>query len=108
MILMATEMMMKIDGDDGEHEHQSIKWPVFVNMVCRSWAGLIQNPGFDGSPDELLLQITMGTCPRDTGITGGHDTRHLTRAPFLSLTMRSPQEATNFENEEIRKTVQPN
>ena len=29
----------------------------------------------------------------------GQDTRHLTRASFLSLPMRSPQEAANLENE---------
>ena len=76
-------------------------------MFYRSWTGLLQNLGFEGVQMSLCCKSQWKLARRCLELQR-QDTRHLTRASFLSLTMKSRQEAANLENEEIRYTVQPN
>ena len=88
------------DGKDAEHENQSIQGSVFVRMFYRSWTRLLPNLGFERVRMSLCCK-SQWNLVRATLELHGQDTRHLTRASFLSLTMRSRQEAANLENEEI-------
>ena len=76
-------------------------------MFYRYWTWLLQNLRFEKAWMSLCRKSQWEVARASSGLDG-QDTRHLTRASFLSLTTRSPQEAANLENEKIRLTFQPN
>ena len=101
VIMMVTEMMVKMMA-----KTESIKIRVFKGQFCEHVLQIL-----DTTPPTPRFRkgVRMSLCCKSQwklacGIleAQGQDTRHLTRTSFLSVTARSPQEATDSEDEEFR------
>ena len=97
MILVVTEMMVKMmrRRRTWKSKYSRVR---SVRMFYRSWTRLLQNLGFERAQMSLCCKSQWKLARRCLELQG-HDTRHLTRASLLSMTMRSRQEAANLWNE---------
>ena len=81
VMFMATEMMMKMMANT-----QRLKIRAFNAPCCENVLHIVgttpPTPKLVECPDELMLQISMDTCPRGTGIRGaGHPSSYMNFIP---------------------------